>query len=294
MFSWRGITIQQQGEFETLRGIDSTSKVYFLQENAAGYYEIYFGDGVTGFKPTNNNIVTIDYVTTQGKESKFGSTIEQILNMQKILVTYNINIIGLHTHQGSGVHNYKKWINIANILMSYSKFFSHLKWINIGGGFGVSKHIDLINLNIELKKIKDVFNIEIWTEPGRYFVSTGGILVGNITQIKYKSGVKFIGTNIGMSNLIRPMLYDAKHPIYNISSKNKKMEKACLVGPICESGDILDRNIMLPVDTKIGDIIVITQAGAYGYSMSSNYNLLNTFEITIKNDISNTASALIK
>ena len=81
------------------------------------------------------------------------------------------------------------------------------------------------------------------------------------------------------------MSYDTKHPIFNISSKSNKMEKACLVGPICEYGDILDRNILLPNNSKIGDVVVVSQTGVYGYYVSSNYNLLNTFEITIKNKI---------
>ena len=134
-------------------------------------------------------------------------------------------------------------------------------------------------------KIKQQYNIKLWIEPGRFLVAQAGILIGKITQIKEKSGKRFLGCNIGMSNLIRPMLYNARHPIFNLTAKSDKLIEYCLVGNICESGDILEKHLLFPIDTKINDIIIIANAGAYGYSMSSKYNLQNTKELVINNYI---------
>ena len=124
---------------------------------------------------------------------------------------------------------------------------------------------------MNIKEFLSNRNIKICLEPGRYIVASSCVLVSEVTQCKTKKNINYIGIDTGMNSLIRPALYDAYHQIHNISS-NKEMKKYDVVGPICESGDIFGKNIMLP-ETESGDYLLIEECGAYGYSMSSRYNL---------------------
>lgn len=226
-----------------------------------------------GFGHCNN-------VITQGQDSKFGITFDDLLNNLQLLNDNYIKIIGFHSHMGSGITNYKHWINnlkliIKNIEM-LPNILNNLKWIDIGGGFGIDNTIDFIKLNNEILEIKSSFNlnsknnIKIFIEPGRYLVAESGIIWGSVNQIKYKNKTKFIGTNIGMTDLIRPVLYSVVHPVYFKDCQDKEL--VTVVGPICESGDVLIRNLEVGKDIKVGDSVIITNTGAYGYVMASSYN----------------------
>jgi diaminopimelate decarboxylase/aspartate kinase len=111
-------------------------------------------------------------------------------------------------------------------------------------------------------------------EPGRYLVAESGVLLGRVTQIKEKEGGRFfVGLDIGMNSLIRPALYGAYHPIVNLSKVDGSPKiVADVVGPICETGDVLGHKRRLPVSEE-GDVFLIASAGAYGYVMGSQYNL---------------------
>ena len=110
-------------------------------------------------------------------------------------------------------------------------------------------------------------------EPGRFLVADAGVLLARVTQVKHKTGYTYVGLDTGMNSLIRPALYDAYHPMANLSRLDEPADTVCqIVGPICESGDILGRNRKLP-SPREGDVIVIGQAGAYGAVMASRYNL---------------------
>ena len=116
--------------------------------------------------------------------------------------------------------------------------------------------------------------IKLFMEPGRFIVGESGIIIGRVTQIKDRMSTRFIGTNIGMNDLIRPALYDAVHPIYFYSPYRKQDERTVtVVGPICESGDVLVKNLKVKHTITENDIVIVTNTGAYGYSMRSNYNL---------------------
>ena len=215
-----------------------------------------------------------DKVITQGKESKFGMNIHDLLPMLDFLKHHQIKIIGLHSHMGSGIHYYKNWSNILVKMIKYIDYFNDLKWIDIGGGLGIDRKINFDNLNTDIKLIKPE-NIKIIMEPGRFIVAESGILVGYVTQIKEKQNIKFIGTNIGMTDLIRPALYNAIHPIYFHFKDEREIKKQVVnvVGPICESCDVLIKNLLVDYDIQENDLVVVNNVGAYGYSMSSNYNL---------------------
>ena len=164
--------------------------------------------------------------------------------------------------------------------------FDDIKWINLGGGLGTKlQENDFKSLN-EILNIKKE-NINIWMEPGRFLVSESGVLLSKVNQIRTKNTKNIIGISTGMNSLIRPALYDAYHNIYNLSKINNINNKNYdIVGPICESGDVLGKNRIFP-ETEVGDIILIENAGAYGKVMSSNYNMRNSAnEIILENEIS--------
>mgnify|MGYP002847871693 CR=1 FL=1 len=216
-------------------------------------------------------------VITEGKLAKFGSTIFETINSVEILKNNNVHVIGLHSHRGSGIQNYKSWVNTADALIKISKKFDKIEWIDLGGGFGVDNEnpIDFIKLNDHLNNLKSETNIKFYIEPGRFIVSEAGILLSKVTQVKEKQDIKYIGLNTGMNSLMRPTLYDSFHKIHNITNLgDNNILKYNIVGPICESGDILGKNRLLPF-TKINDVFLIENSGAYGFVMSNNYNMRN-------------------
>jgi diaminopimelate decarboxylase/aspartate kinase len=216
-------------------------------------------------------------VITEGKLAKFGSTIFEVINSVDTLKSNNINVIGLHSHRGSGIQNYKSWVNTADSLIEISKKFNNIKWIDLGGGFGVDNDnpIDFIKLNDHLNKLKKDTKIKFYIEPGRFIVSEAGILLSKVTQVKEKQDIKYIGLNTGMNSLMRPSLYDSFHKIHNISKLgDNNLIKYNIVGPICESGDVLGKNRLLPL-TEVNDVFLIENSGAYGFVMSNNYNMRN-------------------
>jgi diaminopimelate decarboxylase/aspartate kinase len=114
----------------------------------------------------------------------------------------------------------------------------------------------------------------LWIEPGRYLVAEAGVLLARVTQLTEKLGVRRVGLDAGMNALLRPALYEAWHEIANLSRDDEgPMLDFDVVGPICETGDVLGRRRSLPAATREGDVIVIADAGAYGRVMSSSYNL---------------------
>ena len=177
---------------------------------------------------------------------------------------------------GSGITDYKHWTNnmklIADIYNKLPDSINNIEWFNIGGGFGIGNVIDFQKLNLEIGLLKNSLkkDIKIFIEPGRFIVAESGIIWGKVTQIKVKNNTKFIGTNIGMTDLIRPALYSAIHPIY--FKDNNEEELVTVVGPICESGDVLIKNLMVSNNIQLNDSLVVTNTGAYGFVMASKYN----------------------
>jgi diaminopimelate decarboxylase/aspartate kinase len=115
--------------------------------------------------------------------------------------------------------------------------------------------------------------VDLWLEPGRYFVANAGVLLARVTQTKSKGGTRYVGVTTGMNSLIRPALYGSWHEIVNLTRLDAPAtERVNVVGPICESGDVLGLDRLLP-PTQEDDVLLIANVGAYGRSMSSNYNL---------------------
>lgn len=219
------------------------------------------------------------HVSTGGNESKFGINQNDIHQVLTLTQEHHINVIGLHAHSGSGILTYELWQQTALMLAGLTAQFPKVRFINLGGGLGVVEKpgqtpLDFNTLDAALIAVKNQYpQLQIWLEPGRFFVSESGVILAKVTQCKEKGKVQFIGIETGMNSLIRPSLYGAYHEIVNLSRLHEeKAGFAHIVGPICESGDTLGYDRQLP-ETKEGDILLIANAGAYGHCMSSHYNL---------------------
>src|SRR5690606_4486048 len=134
--------------------------------------------------------------------------------------------------------------------------------------------LDLQELNRALQTLKQRRpDLALWLEPGRYLVSNAGVLLAKVTQLKGKGATRYVGVATGMNSLLRPALYGAHHHIVNLSRLEMPADTTChVVGPICESGDVLGHARRLP-EPREGDVLLIANAGAYGRVMSSHYNL---------------------
>ncbi len=219
-------------------------------------------------------------VITGGK-SKFGIELAEINTINIIAKKYNLHIVGINQHIGSLFLDGKEYMEACATMFEVAQQFHELEFVDLGGGFGVPYHgearLDIDRLSVQLDKLVHKFiatypnkTIEIKIEPGRYVVAECGMLAGTVNSVKVNYGEKYIGTDIGFNVLMRPILYDSYHNIH-VFNEAKDQEKVTIVGNICESGDILAKDRMLPCMTE-GDVIAIETVGAYGYSMCSNYN----------------------
>ena len=219
------------------------------------------------------------FVNTGGDLSKFGIPVDELSDLMKVITENKINIIGLHTHSGSGILDPESWYKAAKKLINIAIRFPNIRIINLGGGIPIrdktnDECFDLNLLNSHLLKLKKKYpKYDFWLEPGRYLVGESGVILTKVTQLKKKGTRSYIGVEVGMNTLIRPALYGAFHEIINLSRcLEPKTQLVSIVGPICESGDKLGDNRKFPISFE-GDTILIANTGAYVRSMASNYNL---------------------
>ena len=218
-------------------------------------------------------------ISTGGRHDKFGLSFKDCLNFcKKVKNLKNLKLVGISVHIGSQITNvkpFKEVLKIIDKIIFQSKI--NFKFIDLGGGMGISytnkeKKLDikeyarLVSKFIENKKTQIIF------EPGRFIVGNTSILVSKVIYIKKSSNKNFIILDAGMNDLMRPALYDAKHQIIPIKKSNSKISGSVeFVGPICESSDkFLNQKGFSKI--KEGDYVAITDVGAYGMSLTSNYN----------------------
>ena len=218
------------------------------------------------------------HVRTAGVHTKFGVPIAEADELLALTMAADVRITGLHAHTGSGIFDVANWTETGAQLAELAKRFPQVKVIDLGGGLGVSEQtghgeIDLSALDRGVAELVRSFpHIDFWMEPGRFLVAKSGVLVAVVTQLKGKGEVRYVGIATGMNSLIRPALYGAHHDIHNLSRLNEPLShRVNVVGPICESADLLGADRWLP-ETQGGDVLLIANCGAYGYAMSSNYN----------------------
>lgn len=218
-------------------------------------------------------------VKTAGAHTKFGVPLSELASVQSLARAAGARIIGLHAHTGSGHFDVNAWRQVALCLIPLRELFPEVRVIDLGGGLGVPTHwadppMALDALDAMIAEVKaSVPEVEFWLEPGRFLVAEAGVLAARVTQLKGKGQHQYCGLATGMNSLIRPALYDAHHEIVNLTRWSEPASvRYDVVGPICESADVLAKNRFLP-KTHEGDVLLILTAGAYGRAMSSRYNL---------------------
>jgi diaminopimelate decarboxylase len=219
------------------------------------------------------------HVRTAGMASKFGLAAAQIEELPPLLERCGARVTGVHAHVGSGIRTPQAWTEVAVFLAAAARRFDGVRVLDLGGGLGVPERpgqapLDLAALDEGLCRARAAHpGYEVWLEPGRFLVAQAGVLLARVTQIKRKGEVTWVGVETGMNSLIRPALYGAYHAIVNLTRLDYPATMmAHVVGPICETGDILGRSRQL-APTAEGDVLLIAGAGAYGRVMSSHYNM---------------------
>jgi diaminopimelate decarboxylase/aspartate kinase len=219
-----------------------------------------------------------EHVKTAGVHSKFGIPLFELDEAARLLDECGAEVVGLHAHTGSGILQADNWEDVARSLLAVVERFPTVRILDLGGGLGIPEKpgqqaLDMAALDASLAALHDQLDgFELWLEPGRYVIAEAGVLITTVTQIKGKGDVQYVGISTGMNSLIRPALYGAYHEIANLSRVGEAAtEIVNVVGPICETGDRLGSDRLLP-PTREGDVLVIANAGAYGYVMSSRYN----------------------
>lgn len=220
-----------------------------------------------------------DKVRTGGAGSKFGVATDQLDEFRALARRHGARITGLHAHLGSGILDAVHWRSVYLQLASLAERFRRIESLDIGGGLGVPSRpdespLDLAALGMALAEVKSAYpQFALWMEPGRFLAADAGVLLAHVTQTKRKGAVNYVGIDAGMNSLIRPALYEAWHEIVNLTRLGEPAgDMVQVVGPICESGDVLGANRRLP-ECREGDVLLIAQAGAYGAVMASHYNL---------------------
>ncbi len=230
------------------------------------------------------------HVVTAGDESKFGLTLDVLDEALAIIARRGLRLVGLHQHIGSGLSTDEHrdvWLRAAtglfDVALRVERATGPLEFVDVGGGFGVGyredeRTVELASWGSALEQAR----IErwpdpkrrpaLWIEPGRYLVAECGVLVTRVSTIKRARDRVWIGTDAGMHSLIRPAMYGSYHPVYAPRPRAGASERCFIVGPICESGDVLAEERTMPVPDE-GDVLIIGVAGAYGYAMASTYNL---------------------
>lgn len=216
------------------------------------------------------------HVITGGEDSKFGITLSDLPEALRIAERHNLRVVSLQQHIGSNVLDAALFVKGMRTLLTTAANIPGITHVDFGGGFGVpyragEKRLNLKLLGAEWRRVAKGLAYTYAFEPGRYLVAEAGTLLAEVVDRKETKKHRFVGVNAGMNQLMRPALYEAFHPIENLSRKGKK-EKVSIVGNICESSDIFAKGREI-VSPQVGDILAIGLAGAYGASMASTYNL---------------------
>jgi diaminopimelate decarboxylase/aspartate kinase len=220
-----------------------------------------------------------EHVRTAGVQSKFGIPLFELEEARALADAVEARIVGLHAHTGSGILKADNWEDVARRLAGIAAEFPHVRFLDVGGGLGVpekpgQRALSMTRLDASLASAREAApGYELWLEPGRYIVAEAGVLLTTVNQVKGKGEVQYVGVSTGMNSLIRPALYGAYHEIVNLSRLGESADQIVnVVGPICETGDRLGNDRLLPA-CREGDVLLIATAGAYGAVMGSHYNL---------------------
>ncbi len=233
-----------------------------------------------------------DKVVTAGKKTKFGIAEDDIPQIFEIVKKYNLKIAGINQHIGSLFMDPQPYLDAVTNLLRIATQFKNLEFIDFGGGYGTPYHklddekdFPMEDFKKRLEPILDSFIADYCkdgastplfkSEPGRFCVAEGSVILGRVHAVKQNNGKIYAGTDVGMNVLVRPSMYDSWHDVEIIRNnavvERKNLVEQTVTGNICESGDILAKDRQLP-QIERGDLACILDTGAYGYSMCSSYN----------------------
>lgn len=220
-------------------------------------------------------------ITTGTAESKFGLVLTDLGEARRICDEANVTIVGIHSHIGSGFYESSAFRQSVEAVLKVAGQFPTVRCVDFGGGFGAryrpeQEPLDLASFAAAIREPVEAAraqrDIQLRLEPGKFLVAESTVLLARITTVKQKGEITFVGLDTGFNHLIRPAFYGTDHHVVNLSRGSGDTAQVQVVGNICESGDIFNRAIDM-VQPQEGDLVAILTAGAYGSSMSSNYNM---------------------
>lgn len=245
-------------------------------------------------------------VITAGKETKFGVNPEDAGKVEELLKKHGLVLAGITQHIGSLFMQPDGYVQAASFLLNFAgelpaSMREHLEVVDFGGGFGIPYHkyenearLDLQDLGRRLDELfanfrqKHGYEGKFLVEPGRYVAAECGLLLGTVEAVKNNGPRRYVGTDLGFNVLVRPAMYGSFHDVEIYagegSPKERQEMEQTLVGNICESGDIMAKDRVWP-EILEKDLVGVLDAGAYGFSMASNYNTrLLPAEVLIEQD----------
>jgi diaminopimelate decarboxylase len=224
---------------------------------------------------------THQYLATGKGSSKFGINVEPALALVRERAAYRgVEIGGVHAHIGSQLFEVQTYADTMRILLDFvaqARAMGHaMTHVDMGGGFGVdyrdpSNQVPLAEIGEAILPMAQAAGVTVQFEPGRYIVAEAGQLLSRVVYTKDNGGTRYVVADAAMNDLIRPTLYQAYHGVRRVGVAGGSTHTSTVVGPICESGDWLAKDVPLP-DLAPGDLIAFSHAGAYAMSMASNYN----------------------
>ncbi len=212
-------------------------------------------------------VSTHDHLATGAASSKFGVRLEDVPQTLSRALELGHTVRGLHLHIGSAIRDAHDFSLAFEKIASLAEKTGPLETLDCGGGWGLDANLD--DIAAVAFGAARAFGAQLWVEPGRFLVAECGVLLARVVGFK-QTARNYALLDAGMTELIRPMLYGAEHPVRSLSNSSAAPQNYDLAGPACESGDVLARGVTLPT-LEEGDVVVVEQAGAYSSAMSSHY-----------------------
>ncbi len=280
------------GVGKTLREVEYALESDILMFNVESYMELDVLNQVAGKLGKKARVAirvnpdvdpkTHPYISTGMKKSKFGVDIKEAMREYRYAGSLkNLKVVGIHCHIGSQILDVSPYIEatqkVVDLYNQLIKEGFNIEYINLGGGLGIKYKPDQSNPEPKdlaeaiLPELKGV-NARLVLEPGRSIVGNAGVLLTQVQFLKDKGHKHFVIVDAGMNDLVRPAMYQAYHHVLPVIKSDRAHVKVDLVGPICETGDFLALDRELPIMER-GDYLAVLSVGAYGFAMSSQYNL---------------------
>lgn len=222
------------------------------------------------------------HVVTAGATTKFGVSVDEIPAALAVARRHGLRVVGVHQHIGSGILDAGSFAASTEAMLAQAAAFPDARFFNFGGGLGIPYHPDEAEIDVAAFRARVVAplerfvaarpGVELYFEPGRYLVAQAGALLARVTTLKTNAGRTFAGTDTGMNHLVRPTVYGAYHGVANLSDPDGPPRTYTVTGNVCETGDVLAPDRLVP-ELREGDVVAFLDAGAYGMSMASTYNL---------------------